>query len=518
MISKIKNFAVLGGVALGLTLGALSFGNIPAALAANPEIDQTVVFGTESGSVGVVISETEGGVYPTIGYSATMPVDLRVSHAAPAQVTGNGDCSIFVPDDQAEQYTGTVVIKFSAVSDWSYEWMLGAQPTDTWVQTICRAVSSEGSVVGTYDSNGRSEMYLTWRVLPVEVTPTPTITPTVTVTPTVEPTQTPEVTETPTVTATPEVTTTPEVTVTPEPTVEPEPTTTPVPTIAPDPRTDVDKEVSLSNESTDAQTLNLQLDSMGEDNVGTLKISGEGKFTIRVSHPQTLTVLSAVAGYSCNVYAPDSIVGDYPQAVAFSTVTNWSFENMLGASPSDIWVQTICRDVDSLPLFFVSDSLEFPLVVLPAPKPAPKSTNMVTFMPSVEKAWVDPRTSVDSEVQLSGGNSFNNYNITSRGVDGVATIKLLGEKYTIRVSHDKPLLVQNDNGSIDGCTTYVPDALVESWPGATSFSQVTNWGYESMFGASPTDQWPQTICKGTQLPLYISSEMDSFAVTASEES
>lgn len=468
-----------------------------------PESDvQLEIDGTSQQTVVFEQTNDVNDTRPTVAFSITtsLPLDIRIAH--PLLLDGivqASSCSIYVPDNMKDQYPSAIL--FSEVKDWSR--MMGATPNDTWTQTICRNLMGKGWVSGFYDVNGHAEMYIAvyeGEPLPT-ATPSPTVTATVTVTPIITPTSTP--TNTPT--ASPEPTETP----TPEPT-----TGTPV-----DPREDVDGEITLIKG--EPKTQDVSLTSKGGDLQGTLKVLGNGKFTIRVAHGQKLTVYNANGVYNCNVYVPDALVGEaFPNAVPFSQVTNWTFENMLGAQATDSWAQTICRDVTDFPLYFVSDTTLFPVTYVPFVEPTPVPTPMEkihTFLPKVEVTDINPRYDPDLEALLPNGNAFNVYQMPSKGFDHIATLVLIGEgKYSLRVSHNKPLLVQNQSGLVS-CTTYVPDALIGDWPGAIRFSEVTKWGYEDMLGASSSDEWPQTICWKVAVPIFLSSDMDSFAVTTVEE-
>jgi len=60
----------------------------------------------------------------------------------------------------------------------------------------------------------------------------------------------------------------------------------------------------------------------------------------------------------------------------------------------------------------------------------------------------------------------------------------------VRFSHPNDAHV-----NFDGCTMYVPDERAGSFEGAIAFSSVTDWSYDSMLGATPDDQWSQTVCR-----------------------
>ncbi len=417
---------------------------------AETAVDAVVEMG-ESSSQGVVLNQVDDGdVIPSVGYVITDTVDIRISHSVPVTVTGTPNCDTYIPDSLLGQFPG---IPFSHVSDWSFEWMLGATPQDGWPQVLCRSVTGTGSFAGAYDTNGHAEMYVAWRQVPGIPTETPV--------PTVEPT--------------------------------PIPTPSPTPTQVIDPRTDVDADVSLPREQ---KSQSIVLTNLGQDSKGTVKLNGNGKFSFRVASPKPLQVLDGSSALSCDVYVPDVMAADFPSATRFGNVTDWSFERMLGATAADAWFQTICRKV-KLPQYLVSETSEFPIVSVPAFE--------VTRLPLIGR-YADPRSEVDLQVNME--DKVGNLGVQRvLGNDGQFTVRLESEdRYDFRVTSLEVALVLTENSRVN-CEVYVPDSF-PTYSGAIRFSQVGDWSFEHMLGASSNDGWPQVICRDKQGPLFVSSPQE----------
>ncbi len=137
------------------------------------EVDLVIPLATELGTFNQNFSWS--GKYPAVEISGTGTYRIRI---ASDEATGRFyrqsstglvevSLNLYVPDSRVPEYIdkGLHPIPFSQVGDWSWETMLGAQPTDTVAMYVGDISLGQGEKI-FFEMSGRytpANIYLAWR-------------------------------------------------------------------------------------------------------------------------------------------------------------------------------------------------------------------------------------------------------------------------------------------------------------------------------------------------------------------
>jgi|688.fasta_scaffold00063_61 hypothetical protein len=185
-------------------------------------------------------------------------------------------------------------------------------------------------------------------------------------------------------------------------------------------------------------------------------------------------------------YAPDGFSSTVPYT-PFSAVEDWS--KLLGANANDSSMQLIGNSVISVTIvmsqtdgvyFMWQNNTPTPTMTnTPTTTPTATPTAVPTIMPTKTLTttweWVitpgDTAQVITSTQNMTNTHAFYSVNARARFA-GHFTYQAVGAQ----------------------CKMYVPDQFAQQYPNAIKFSDVKDWSFDTMFGATEEDSLPQLIC------------------------